>query len=1228
MSDAAPSSALRLSLASNRMPLARLMELVEAMPTDKVVELNAAQNDLGDQAPLLLLRSLPSLTSLSVSSSGVGVEGIRALVAELMEREAPQHTQFPFFPDGQPAGEGSPAGLTSLDLSGCSVDGAAPELGAYLASPQCGLASLDLSFNTFGPDALGTLTERFRVNRTLRTLRFAHCHLKEEAAILLNGIGAEDCEMPLRSLCLSRNALPQSVFHALGVFLSTPVGLGLTDLDISANTAIADDPCSRSLGAAFLHSSSGTASSLPPSPAAPAAAPALGCGGGLRLDLSGTRPFVDAAFGRWEAADPHALVVMRSPLCRVTEVVLDQCTFSETAMPLLARVCLNARVFSLCGRAAGETFVQTLADTVRSMAQRRAASREGGGTPAAASGNPVMTAGPSLPSQQGRGLRLCLQELRLNDASLQDQSAALLAEALDHFRAVRRDGRDVEVLEVAGNHFTADAADSLGSQLVRSPGLRRLNLSRNRLRTHGATRLSEWLVRTECNDGVAPPSPLRLELRRCGLTAEGALQVWRAALAAAASGGRAVGALDLAENAVDDACLEAIQASLSDSQADCGTLRHLNLLPNPCSGGQVARLLACAAPLQAISVHGAALEAAHVAQLFGCLGPGCLGQDSEEYVLSLKSTSMLQRHWDWSVVTHALRSALVPVSAESRPQLSPTRRVGGCGGTLLVELDSCELAKASFKLPQSVPAKPAGKSAQNASTPPAKVSLAQNARRLADARTKACLEPRDAASSRPRPLSLADRARGAASACSSPAPAGSSSAVPASLAAGVHGIVVDGQGVFTLSSMVKQDPMAAAASAGIGINGCSVSLLGGAPSESDGVCSSQKDWRLQHNVYNANGGSSTATPIGTGASSPTSRSHSAGTIGRGCFVGTQASIADILAQVGSSRGSGNASPGGPARGGSLVDQAARLGSSAAGGASSVAGGVSSAASAGGTDSPSAELQVSRPPLAPNGVPALHRISNAFQFGSHSSASTFERDGNPELEVSTVLRGLRGIEALRLLRCRLTDGWLSQLCCCGGKAKWSDVRVLDLRQNRLTEACCSALATVVAGGLEVLLLDGNRLRAQGFQTLCAAIKPNQRCSMRMLSVADNEIGQLGGNIASALLSQPGGCPLHGLRLAKNTQLGIGSMVAILKSLCRQDEAGRSLEFIDLSACGVSPPLQLIMRTLAHCPMLSMDLTGLPPPDVPHTEAAAGEAPSTPSAQHFEFQRLQETGRLRL
>merc|ERR1719512_360245 len=132
---------------------------------------------------------------------------------------------------------------------------------------------------------------------------------------------------------------------------------------------------------------------------------------------------------------------------------------------------------------------------------------------------------------------------------------------------------------------------------------------------------------------------------------------------------------------------------------------------------------------------------------------------------------------------------------------------------------------------------------------------------------------------------------------------------------------------------------------------------------------------------------------------------------------------------------------------------------------------------------------------------------------------------------------------------------------------------------------------------------------------------------MFSVADNDIGQLGGNNASALLSQPGGCPLHGLRLEKNAQLGMASMVAILKSLSRQDEAGRSLEFIDLSACGVSPPLQLIMRTLAHCPLLSMDLTGLQLPDVPHSEEAAGEAPPTPSAQHFEFQRLQETGRLR-
>jgi len=81
--------------------------------------------------------------------------------------------------------------------------------------------------------------------------------------------------------------------------------------------------------------------------------------------------------------------------------------------------------------------------------------------------------------------------------------------------------------------------------------------------------------------------------------------------------------------------------------------------------------------------------------------------------------------------------------------------------------------------------------------------------------------------------------------------------------------------------------------------------------------------------------------------------------------------------------------------------------------------------------------------------------------------SYEQSANPDVQVSAVLRELRGLASLRLVRCKLSDGWLAQLCHSGGSSKWSAVRTLDLSHNSLTSGCCTALAAVVAGGLERL-----------------------------------------------------------------------------------------------------------------------------------------------------------------
>eukprot|EP00434_Breviolum_minutum_P007699 symbB.v1.2.006791.t1/scaffold396.1/size242164/18 len=112
------------------------------------------------------------------------------------------------------------------------------------------------------------------------------------------------------------------------------------------------------------------------------------------------------------------------------------------------------------------------------------------------------------------------------------------------------------------------------------------------------------------------------------------------------------------------------------------------------------------------------------------------------------------------------------------------------------------------------------------------------------------------------------------------------------------------------------------------------------------------------------------------------------------------------------------------------------------------------------------------------IPAL-RLCREENFGI-----LFERTWHVDLQVSTVLRELRNVQGVRLVRCDLTDNWLSQLGHSGNSSKWNAIRLLDLRYNALTSSCCPAIATVISGGLQALLLDGNRLQSQGFEAVCA------------------------------------------------------------------------------------------------------------------------------------------------
>lgn len=197
-----------------------------------------------------------------------------------------------------------------------------------------------------------------------------------------------------------------------------------------------------------------------------------------------------------------------------------------------------------------------------------------------------------------------------------------------------------------------------------------------------------------------------------------------------------------------------------------------------------------------------------------------------------------------------------------------------------------------------------------------------------------------------------------------------------------------------------------------------------------------------------------------------------------------------------------------------------------------------------------------------------------------------------LEASAVLRELRSVESLRLVKCQLTDRWLTQLCHSGGSSKWRGVRLLDLSKNQLTHACCSALCAVLTGALEVLILDGNRIHAQGFEMICSTVNTTTECALRWLSIADNNIGHPGGFTAASFLEHTGGCPLRVLRLACNPQLTNSELVAVLRAVCRQNgKMGKQLELLDLSLCGVQPSLaQPVAKALSQCPQLTIDVRG--------------------------------------
>lgn len=1101
---------LRLNLAGNRLTPSRVKDLLDKLPRDKVVDLQANQNDLGDAAPRTLLQLLPNLRRLGLSAIGLGPDGVRNLVTELFERHVQEGAEDIHCVLNNSSSscsldlvaDADDPRLRILDLSANSLEGGVTELGSYLASRSCTLTSLDLSYNAFSPNAVRDLAQRLLLNSTLRSLRLAHCHLKEEGATLLELIGDEESRMPLRCLDLARNGLTENAWKVLAFFLGGSVGRGLTDLDVSGNS-LAEEPHTRALGRGL----SGVNEKVELLSVADVDA----VNGGavdvvdrstagynkLRIHISNTKLYYDPHRGS------DVLTAIRVSGSRVCELVFDHCSLSEKAIPTLARAVVHLRFMSFSHNQLGEAFARALADISRCLLQRNQQNKT------RATGAAPQT-------------RVRLRQLRMNECLLGDRGAVFLGEALEQFLE-HQSSIELKVLELRGNHLSVDAVDSLGPVISQNVNLERLVLSGNRLKFAGACRLSEWLpLRSACK-------PLALEVKKCNLTAEGALQVWHGCLLEGAQ----IKALELADNAIDDECIDAMRAACPSSCRASSVLREISLTPNPCSSSAIVRFASHCAPWCKLALCESSLDGSDVAQLLDSLGWGSgweqteqTGSASQDFSLALSRSTLLSRQWHWSALASSIQSALAP-SRTHRERFSAFdrwQRFGGCGGTIFLALDHCDLCRANFKEPSCINVP----TTVNQVRPP---SLARSARKEIRARKEKCNGEVEAWQKK-ESQSLAARARGITSGAQLGGKV-SKVSMPNGMADRIFAEAADSS---SSRKRKEEDEL-------VGVPGRSASVERRWHHTEQRPCSAER-----HETSNT-------------------RSHSAEALG--------------WKYPGYPGVSGRLDSGPPLGWRSPTRALSRS-------KSRFDGTVPSSHKANGDKS------------VPMAVPCdLDRTPNV-QAGENCGR-TCDRSGLVNIDVSVILRELRGIETLKLVGCRLTDGWIVQLCQSGGRTKWSGVRFLDLSNNTLTVRCISAVSLVASHGLEALIIDKNRLTAEGLKVLCCSIKGNRKCCLRRLSVADNQIGHPGGFVVADLLLSPG-CTLQKLSLARNPQLSSGELIAVSRALCRQTQdkqnvdpagPGQLLEELDISGCGADTPIiPYLTRSLGVCAKLVVDIRDSP------------------------------------
>ncbi|CEM36114.1 unnamed protein product [Vitrella brassicaformis CCMP3155] len=477
--------------------------------------------------------------------------------------------------------------LWDLNLASTQLFDGMSALGQYLATPQCPLFKLDLSYNFLATETFRTLVAALRQNRQLRILKLVHCGLKEDSIRILANADLTHCG--LQSLNLERNRLGPSAMLPLAKALTSPWGQQtLAHINLSHNDL--SDP-DRHLAEAFER--------YPPE------------GSVRRLELRNTRLAFDADLVGVQPSIVRALrtgtsvssldvsendfspAIVQALAKGATH--LTELTFNKTSRAILFIDGLKKELFtfptkayqlnklSLSGCELRDEGASLLSDVLLANQKRlkslsfdpQAPPRSD--APPAAKGAPVSsppsartTAEQQTSQPSDADARATIGEAGGPEATTDDGAAAAAAaaapgpasswSALEWFsnalsQGARVASHSIQVLSLSHNGITARGLLRLLRWVKDNRHLKVLQLSHNKLKTEGAKYLAAMLKDMTENGMTYRLS--YLGVGSCALGSQGALSLVQSAAPSP------VQKLDISGNFIDDSVVPAMCAALA-----------------------------------------------------------------------------------------------------------------------------------------------------------------------------------------------------------------------------------------------------------------------------------------------------------------------------------------------------------------------------------------------------------------------------------------------------------------------------------------------------------------------------------------------------------------------------------------------------------------------------------------------------------------------------------------